>query len=104
MNARLNAPVGLLAVLWALPAFPQGERGTITGTVTDTTGGIVTAATVTLRNVGTNIKTSRVSNAAGLYVFPALTPGTYEVSVEQSRIQGEADCQHSARPPAPPSP
>jgi hypothetical protein len=62
MNARHCAPV-VLALLWALPAFPQGERGTITGTVTDTTGGIVTAATVTLRNVGTNIKTTATSNA-----------------------------------------
>jgi hypothetical protein len=32
--------------LVALPAFPQGERGTITGTVTDTSGGIVTSSRV----------------------------------------------------------
>ena len=78
-----------LAAVLALPAFPQGERGTITGTVTDTTGGVVTAASVTLRNAGTNIKASATSNAAGLYVFPALTPGTYELSVEHAGFKAK---------------
>lgn len=86
-----------LAVVIGLPAFPQGERGTITGTVTDSTGSVVTNANVTLRNVGTNIKTPTVSNAAGLYVFPALTPGSYDLSVEHPGLQGEADCEHPAR-------
>jgi len=74
----------LLAMfLVALPAFPQGERGTITGTVTDSSGGIITSAQVTLRNVATNIRTTAESNSAGLYVFAALNPGTYEIAVEK---------------------
>ena len=91
MIARLKCThvVPILAALLAMPAFPQGERGTITGTITDTTGGIVTGATVTLRNVGTNIRTTASTNAAGLYVFPALTPGTYDVSVEHQGFKSK---------------
>ncbi len=78
----LKPSLAIALVLAALPAFPQGERGTITGTVTDASGGIVTGANVSLRNVATNIKTNTKSNAAGLYVFPALPPGAYDVTVE----------------------
>jgi outer membrane receptor protein involved in Fe transport len=73
-------PAFLLA---ALPLFAQGERGTITGTVSDTTGAVISGANVTLRNVGTNISTSIESNSAGIYTFPALPPGLYEVTVEK---------------------
>ncbi len=72
-----------LLVVLAAAAFPQGERATITGTVTDTTQAIIPGARITLRNSGTNITTSAVSNAAGIYVFPALTPGTYDVTFEK---------------------
>ena len=88
MNFRLRT-TAVCFLLCALPVFPQGERGTITGTVTDSTGGVVTTATVTLRNAGTNIKTSAVSNAAGLYVFPALTPGKYDLSVEHAGFKAK---------------
>src|ERR1044071_6751571 len=72
-----------LACLCACSAFAQGERGTITGTVADASGGIITGANVTLRNVATNIRTTAEANSAGLYVFPALSPGTYEVVFEK---------------------
>src|SRR5262249_39657817 len=67
----------------ATAAFPQGERATITGTVSDAPQAIIAGARVTLRNVATNITTTTESNAAGIYVFPALNPGTYEVTFEK---------------------
>jgi hypothetical protein len=80
---RTATKIFAITLLSAFSAFAQGERGTITGTVTDSTGGIVTAANVTLRNVATNIRTTVAANAAGLYVFPALSPGTYDITFEQ---------------------
>lgn len=74
--------ISLLA-MFATAAYPQGERATITGTVTDTTQAIIAGAQVTLRNVGTNITTTTETNAAGIYVFPALNPGTYDVTFER---------------------
>ena len=78
-----------IVLLAAGTAFAQGERGTITGTVTDSTGGMVTGASVTLRNQATNIKSTTVSNASGLYVFPALSPGMYELNVESQGFKGK---------------
>ncbi|MDX1979338.1 MAG: carboxypeptidase regulatory-like domain-containing protein [Bryobacteraceae bacterium] len=63
-------------------ASAQGERGTITGTVTDTSGGVVAGANVTLRNTGTNIVTTVKANSSGIYVFAALNPGSYDLNVE----------------------
>src|SRR4051812_24996051 len=72
-----------LLLLFATAAFAQGERATITGTVKDSTQAIVPGAHITLRNVATNITTTAESNTAGIYVFPALNPGTYEITFEK---------------------
>ncbi|MEP7363656.1 MAG: carboxypeptidase regulatory-like domain-containing protein [Acidobacteriota bacterium] len=80
---RRLAAVSLSCLLISFSAFAQGERGTITGTVTDSTGGIVAGAAVVLRNTATNIRTNAEANTAGIFVFPALNPGTYELSVEK---------------------
>jgi hypothetical protein len=47
--------VSLLA-MFATAAYPQGERATITGTVTDSTQAIIAGAQATLRNVGTSFR------------------------------------------------
>src|SRR5438876_7304191 len=63
--------------------FAQGERGTIGGTVTDSTGAVVPQARITIRNEKTNILNKAESNSAGLFVVPALEPGSYELSAEK---------------------
>ena len=70
-------------VLLPSSAFPQGERATITGTVSDTSQAVVAGAHLTLRNVATNITTTAESNGSGLYVLPALNPGTYDLTFEK---------------------
>ena len=79
---RLAAIVVSLTTL-SISAFAQGERGTITGTITDSTGGIVAGAGVSLRNMATNIRTNAEANTSGIFVFPALNPGSYELTVEK---------------------
>ncbi|MGH9661064.1 MAG: carboxypeptidase regulatory-like domain-containing protein, partial [Bryobacteraceae bacterium] len=73
----------VLLAAFALPVWPQGERATISGTVTDTSQAIIPGARITLRNVATNITSTAESNSAGIYVFPALNPGSYDVTVEK---------------------
>ncbi|MBI3697982.1 MAG: TonB-dependent receptor, partial [Acidobacteria bacterium] len=63
-------------------ALGQGERATVTGVVTDSSGAIVVGAEVTIRNVATNVITRTKTNAAGIYYLPALPPGRYELRVE----------------------
>ncbi len=64
--------------LWA-----QGERTTITGTITDSSGAVVVGARVTVRQVATNTITKTESNSAGLYFAPSLSIGEYEITVEK---------------------
>jgi len=52
--------------------FAQGERATISGTVTDSTGAVVPQVRVSVRNERTNIVNKAESNSTGLYVVPAL--------------------------------
>jgi hypothetical protein len=54
--------------------------GSVYGTVSDTTGAIISEADVTVTNTDTGQSLSTKSNASGAFVFPALDPGNYRVS------------------------
>ena len=53
----------------------------ITGQVTDPSGAAVPNASVTATNTATNVARPTTTNSAGIYSFPELTPGTYQVRV-----------------------
>jgi hypothetical protein len=59
-----------------------GVTGSITGTVTDSTGGLVVGASVTVLNVDTGVKSSTKTNAEGFYSFPNLPIGRYSIQVD----------------------
>src|SRR5215472_11362719 len=73
----------LLSAVFATAAFSQGERATISGTVTDSTQALVEGASITIRNVETNVTMQGTSNSSGVFVFPALPPGTYDLTAEK---------------------
>jgi hypothetical protein len=64
----------------ASAAFAQAGRGSITGLVTDSTGAIIPGAKVVAQSQATDLKLSTVSNAAGLYSFVSLAPGSYQIT------------------------
>ena len=81
----------ILFLLWLatlsgslLEAQIQGE---ITGEVMDDTGGVITGATVTVTNEGTNATRQVQTNTSGVYSFPALLPGSYRVQTEMNGFQ-----------------
>ena len=53
----------------------------IVGTVTDTSGAVIPSATVTATQTLTGVATAVKSGADGGYVFPALLPSNYSISV-----------------------
>ena len=55
--------------------------GTITGTVTDSSGAIVPDASIEVLNQNTRAKTTTKSNAAGEFVVPGLPVAVYTISV-----------------------
>ncbi len=73
---------GLLLALLARPVMAQVSSGSILGTVHDTTGQVVPAATVTITDQGKGTSTTLQTDATGSYVASFLIPGTYEISVD----------------------
>src|SRR5450759_3389441 len=59
-------------------------RGSISGTVTDTSHAVVPGANVTITDVDRNQSHKAETNASGLYTFTELTIGHYQVSVEHA--------------------
>ncbi len=82
----------LLAQGWA---WAQAVNGTVVGTVTDPSGAVIPAATVTITDVGTNTSRSITTDANGYYTFPNLPPSNYKVRVEK---QGFATAERSDIP------
>jgi len=85
---RVGSPwvaVGLLAVaclIWPYAAPAQEARGTITGTVVDSSKGVLPGATVTVTNVAMGTEVTVQTNEVGFFQAPYLLPGTYRVSAE----------------------
>jgi len=71
----------LLAGLFAsVTLFGQGERGAITGTVTDASGSAVPNTTIIATHLETNIETKAVTTDTGVYRMPYLSLGTYRIT------------------------
>jgi len=87
----LAAAVVLLTVLTlaAPPTWAQATLGsaTIGGTVTDTTGAVIPGATVVLTSEERGAKRQTQTNEAGIYVFPDVPPGRYDLTVSQANFE-----------------
>jgi hypothetical protein len=62
-------------------AKAQTTTGTVTGTVTDTTGAVVPNAAVVVEDVDTGVKTTTTTNGAGAYTVRFLPIGKYKVTI-----------------------
>jgi hypothetical protein len=72
------------ALLCCLAAGASAQTsGEITGLVTDSSGAAVSGANVTVTNKATGATRKVATNNEGLYAFPSLLPGVYELKVEQ---------------------
>jgi hypothetical protein len=71
-----------LGVLLCLPAFSQLNSGSIDGSVADQSGAVIAGAKVTVIDVARGVSRPLVSDSAGQYTAPSLTPGQYTVRAE----------------------
>ncbi len=79
--------ISLLFTLSLIPlnfASSQAQVGTISGTVKDPNGAVVTGAQVTARNEATGETRSATTNNQGAFKLDGMAPGSYEVKVERS--------------------
>jgi hypothetical protein len=70
----------LLAIPWSAAA--QRTTGDIRGVVTDQSDAVLPGVTVTLRGRNVAGTPTTVTNEAGIYRFPNLPPGIYDITVE----------------------
>ncbi len=90
MNRSICKLCTLGCCLFALLVFVAGSasgqtfRGIILGTVTDSSGGTVPGATVTIKNVDTGLTRTLTTSDDGSYSAPELPIGNYSVTVEKS--------------------
>ncbi len=87
MRALVGTVLFILAVIIAPASFGQGITGSITGTVTDTSGAPIAGATVAIRQQGTDASRTLVTSDVGSYRITQLAPGTYNVQDRQDRLQ-----------------
>jgi hypothetical protein len=83
-NMRVASLVVLSLLVVSSAAAQFLLRGTIDGLVTDETGAVIVGATVTLTDLDRNQASEATTNQSGLYSFPNLVSGNYQVSVEQA--------------------
>ena len=100
MQSKLLA-VTFLALFGAVASAQT--FGEISGEVRDVSGAVISGAVVTITNVNTNAIRESVSNDSGVYSFPALPPGTYNLKVAKTGFKTvarnaiEIQVQQSAR-------
>ena len=52
----------------------------LSGVVADESGGVIPGAQISIKNVGTGVQRSVVTDARGQYAAPSLAPGEYEIT------------------------
>ncbi len=84
---RYGALCALLLLLLAPEAYAQIKSGTITGSVKDPSGAVVTGADVSVTNTGTNVSYATKTNQSGLFTVPYLEEGTYSVAITKGGFE-----------------
>lgn len=90
MRSRLISFLSLavaLIILFVSPsrlAHGQGITATITGVVSDATGGVIANANVTAKRLDTNEDRVATTNNSGEFNVPLLQPGRYRITVEMA--------------------
>src|SRR5580698_7526098 len=86
---HLQTIIGLLLLLMCAGlSHAQTEvTGAIAGTVKDSSGAMLTDASVAATNIATQVTDQATTNTVGLYRFPSLLPGTYSITVTKDGFE-----------------
>ncbi len=86
MNSK-NLCIIALYLLLSSMAFAQSSAGRVTGTIADSTGGVIPGAQVRLISVDTGVERAVSSNEQGYYNFPLVPAGVYRIVVSREGFQ-----------------
>ncbi len=74
----------LLGTAIGKPLLADTPTASVTGTVTDGSGGVLADVVVTTKDIDTDVTRSTTTNQAGVYLFLGLDAGSYEVSASHT--------------------
>ena len=78
----------VFGLMCGVVAHAQVTGATLSGTITDPSGGVVVGAQVSVKDTATGINKDVTTDSAGLYSVPNLVPSTYEVKVAAAGCVG----------------
>jgi hypothetical protein len=81
LSNRILAGLLLCGLTFATNVAAQVAAGAISGAITDSSGGFVPSAQVSIRNTATGVTRILTANEKGFFSAPNLLPGTYEVTI-----------------------
>ena len=92
-KAVIMASFMAIAFLLSGMLFGQGYFGTVSGTLTDSSGAIIQGAKVTLLDEQKGYQFKTTSESSGRYLFASVPPGTYSVIAENPGFE-KSEIQH----------
>ena len=76
--------LGGSALLFIFASSLVAQTASMTGRITDATESVVPEAQVAVTEVSTGVELRALTNESGYYVVPALSPGTYHITVQKT--------------------
>ncbi len=73
-----------MALLWSVPSMAQVVKGSISGTITDTQGAVLSGASVKATNTGTGVTLASTTDSSGSFHFNLIPVGEYKVEATAS--------------------
>jgi hypothetical protein len=84
---KLLSRLSLSGLLCSVLLSAQTPYGSLTGRITNSSGALVPGASLIATNTETNVRTTTITNAAGVFDVPNLTPGRYRINVQLSAFK-----------------
>jgi len=95
MNCKLRNAIILfafcLAVVWSMPSWGQVLKGSISGTVKDPQGAVVSGAQVKATNTGTGNISNTTTDGSGSFHFSLMPVGAYKVEATKQGFNTSVD-------------
>ena len=88
---KLLILVGVVVLLSGVgtPRLLAQAMGSIRGTVSDSSGAVIPGATVTATSTGTGISRTQMTNQDGIFVFPGMPIGVYNIEISKPGFENE---------------
>src|SRR5882762_222010 len=82
-HSGLRVVIAILSLTCASVVLAQSERGTISGTILDSSGAVIPQAKIIITNTATNVVVNLTTNGVGEYTAASVAVGSYNILVQK---------------------